>query len=160
MGGSSENLIRPDEATLQAPGFAVLVSEGRCWKCAELTPMAAIWVPSYTEIDHEENDHLVSQDAAVLHYVGGLTEKLQDQVQAVAPWLRYAHTEGAGTTYLANHCQRCETVQGDWFVFGVNGPFFPQTFDEMAKIRVVPGQGEFHGISSPSVSSWMDEIAR
>ncbi len=160
MGGNSENQIRPDEATLVATRFAVLVNEGRCWKCAELTPMAAIWVLSYTEIDHEENDHLVSQDAAVLHYVGGMTEEVHSQVLAVAPWLRYVHTEGAGTTYLANHCERCDTVQGDWFVFGVDGPFFPQTAEEVAKIKVLPGQGTFHGVASPSVSSWMDEIAR
>lgn len=152
--------ITEEEADLSAPSFAVLINEGTCWKCAEQTSMAAIWVPSYMEIDQEEGEHLVSQDAAVLQYVGGLTAQVQGQVLAAAPWLRYAHTEGAGATYLANHCQRCETVQGDWFVFGVDGPFFPQTPDEIAKIKVVPGQGEFHGVGSPSVSSWMEKIAR
>lgn len=151
--------IREDEADIAAPRFAVLINEGKCWKCAQPTAMAAIWVPSYTEFDHEEGEHLVNPDAAVLKYVAGLTAEVHAQVLAAAPWLRYAHTEGAGTTYLANHCQRCETVQGDWFVFAVDGPFFPQTAEAVAKIKVVPGQGEFHGIGSPSLSSWMDMIA-
>ena len=152
--------ITEEEAEIMAPRFAVLINEGKCWKCAQPTAMAGIWVSSYTEFDHEEGEHLVSEDAAVLHYVGGLTEEVRRQVQDAAPWLRYVHTEGAGTTYLANHCQHCETVQGDWFVFGVDGPFFPQKPEEMARIKVVPGRGEFHGIGSPSVSSWMDKIAR
>ena len=153
-----EITIAEKDADLTAPGFAVLISEGKCWKCAQLTPMAAIWVPSYTEIDHEEGEHLVSEDAALLTYVGGLTVEVGRQVLAEAPWLRYAHTDGAGATYLANHCQQCETVQGDWFVFGVNGPFFPQTAEEVARIRVVPGKGEFLGSANTAVSSWMGEI--
>lgn len=152
--------IAVEDATLVAPGFAVLLGEGKCWKCAQLTPMAAIWVPSYTEIDLEEGEHLVSKDAALLKYVEGLTPAVGQQVQATAPWLRYAHTEGADTTYLANHCVHCEVVQGDWFVFGVDGPFFPQTPEEVGRIPVVPGQGEFHGCASPAVSSWMGEIER
>ena len=98
MTDAGQFTIKEDEADLSAPSFAVLINEGRCWKCAEQTSMAAIWVPSYTEIDHEEGEHLVSQDAAVLQYVGGLTEEVQRQVLAAAPWLRYAHTEGAGAT--------------------------------------------------------------
>lgn len=150
--------IKPEEASLVAPGFAVLLGEGKCWKCAELTPLAAIWVSSYTEIDPEEGDHLVSEDAALLKYVGELTAEVWQQVEAVAPWLRYAHTEGSDATYLANHCQQCETLQGDWYVFGVNGPFFPQTPEEIAAIKIVPGQGEFHGSGTPAVSNWMSKI--
>ena len=150
--------IKPEEASLVAPGFAVLLGEGKCWKCAELTPLAAIWVSSYTEIDPEEGDHLVSEDAALLKYVGELTAEVWQQVEAVAPWLRYAHTEGSDATYLANHCQQCETLQGDWYVFGVNGPFFPQTPEEIAAIKIVPGQEEFHGSGTPAVSYWMSKI--
>ena len=160
MNDRSEHIITKGEADLVAPRFAVLISEGKCWKCTALTPMAAIWVPSYTEINHEDDDHLESSDAAVLHYVGGLTADVHMQVLAAAPWLRYSHTEGSGGTYLANHCQQCGAVQGDWFVFGVDGPFFPQTPEELAKIHVSAGTGEFHGIGSPSVSSWMSEIVR
>lgn len=160
MGELEKFTITEDEANLAAPSFAVLVNEGKCWKCGALTDVAAIWVPSYTEIDHEDGDHFVSEDAAVLHYVGGLTAEVHPQVLAAAPWLRYAHTEGTGAIYLANHCRQCETVQGDWFVFGMDGPFFPQTPEEMARIKVMPGQGEFHGIGSPLVSSWVDELVR
>ena len=160
MDAIEDFLIKAEDADLTAPGFAVLICQGKCWKCAQLTPMAAIWVPSYTEIDPEEGEHLVSEDAALLTYVGGLTTEVGRQVLAAAPWLRYAHTEGAGATYLANHCQQCDTVQGDWFVFGVNGPFFPQTAEEVARIQVVPCKGEFHGSANTAVSSWMSEIER
>lgn len=152
--------IQLGEATLVAPRFAVLLGEGQCWKCIQLTPMAAIWVASYTEVDQEEGDHLVSEDAALLKYVEGLSVDVERQIMVAAPWLRYAHTDGAGATYLANHCVHCDVVQGDWFVFGVDGPFFPQTSEEVERIRVVSGQGEFHGVGSPAISSWMSEIER
>lgn len=150
--------IEAGEADLTSPSFAVLVSEGKCWKCAELTAMAAIWVPSYTEIEADVGHHQKRTEHAVLHYVGGLSEEVHRQVLAVAPWLRYTHTEGAGTPYLANHCQRCGAVQGDWFVFGVDGPFFPQTKAEIDQIKVVPGEGTLHANASAATSGWMDDI--
>ncbi len=34
-----------------------------------------------------------------------------------------ATTKGPGTRYLANHCQACGAIQGDFHLFGVDGPF-------------------------------------
>lgn len=153
-----ELAIDKEGANLIAPYFAVLLSDGKCWKCGQTTPMAAIWVPSYTEIDHEEDEHEAFADAALLHYVSALTAPVGQQVARLAPWLRYARTETYGATYLANHCEQCGALQGDWFVFGVDGPFFPQRPAEIEKIRFIPGVGAFHGCASPSVSGWMSSI--
>jgi hypothetical protein len=150
--------IEEAEADLIAPRFAVLIAEGRCWKCSEATSMAGIWVPSYTSLDHEHGEHDTEVDAALLRYVTGLKFEVREQVVRIAPWLRYAHTDGAATTYLANHCEHCDVVQGDWFVFGVDGPFFPQTEEETSRVRFVPGQGSFHGCADPAVSSWMGKL--
>lgn len=148
------------DADLVAPRFAVLIADGECWKCGEATPMAGVWVPSYTEIDREEGEEDTVNDAALLHYVGGVTAAVSKQLNQIAPWLRYACTAGAGTTYLANHCAHCDTVQGDWFVFGVDGPLFPQTDEEIERIRFVPAEGPFHGRGDPSMSSWMSMVER
>lgn len=157
---STEIVIDQDEADLVAPGFALLITEGKCWKCQAATAMSAIWVPSYTEIDHEQGEHETSADAAVLHYVGALSKEVWQQWKAIAPWVRHAHTEGSGGCYLANHCAVCETVQGDWFVYGADGPFFPQTAAEIEEIQFIRGIGEFYGCASPAVSSWMSKVER
>lgn len=151
-------LIEPGEADLTAPRFAFLIAEGKCWKCHVSSSMSAIWLPSYIEIDHEHGEHETVRDAVVLHYVGALSEDIWQQWEKVAPWIRYAHTEGSGSSYFANHCRACSVIQGDWFVFGVDGPFFPQTAAEMESIQLLPGTGEFYGCASPSVSAWMSRL--
>lgn len=150
--------IDAKDADLVAPSFAVLISKGNCWKCGQTTPMATIWVPSYTEIDHEEGEHEACADAALLHYVERMTASVGKQVDKLAPWLRYAHTETYGAAYLANHCEQCGVVQGDWFVFGTDGPFFPQTAEAREKIKLIPGEGEFHGRAQPSISAWVNAV--
>lgn len=87
-----ELAIDIEGASLIAPYFAVLLSDGTCWRCSQTTPMAAIWVPSYTEIDHEEGEHEAFADAALLHYVSALATPVGQQVTRLAPWLRYART--------------------------------------------------------------------
>lgn len=153
-------VIDRDKADLVAPGFALLISEETCWKCGAASPVSAIWLPSFTEIDHEEDEHEASSDAAILHYVGALSAEVWEQWKPIAPWIRYAHTEGSGSAYFANHCITCDTLQGDWFVFGVDGPFFPQSIAEIENIRFIRGLGEFHGCASPSVSSWMHKLEK
>ncbi|NIK63490.1 hypothetical protein FHR48_001002 [Xanthomonas arboricola] len=46
---------------------------------------------------------------------------------AQAGALRDSGRELSGTTYWANRCEACGAIQGDHFVIGVNGPFFPRT---------------------------------
>ena len=153
-------VVSLEEADLVAPRYAILLSETKCWKCNQSTRVAALWVPSYTEIDHEQGEHETSSDAAVLQYVGALSAEVWQQWKTAAPWVRHAHTEGSGGSYLANHCVACDTVQGDWFVFGVDGPFFPQTAAEIEQIQFIRGIGEFYGCASPAVSSWMSKVER
>jgi hypothetical protein len=152
--------ITVEEADLRAPSYALLLAEMSCWKCGQPTPVSALWLPSHTEVDHEAGEDEVCRDEAVLQYVGALSAAVWEHWKLIAPWMGYAHTDGAGTNYLANHCVACGTVQGDWFVFGVDGPFFPQTDADLGKIQFIPGRGKFFGCASMGFSSWMSEVGK
>jgi hypothetical protein len=69
-----------------------------CWKCREKSPVI--------DWKHESGEgELWSQD----DHIG---RKLQDMF----PFFKKGYTKMTGTLYYANHCPRCGTIQGDWFV--------------------------------------------
>lgn len=151
---SSDTTHRP---SLEAPCFAVLSAGTICWKCEGRTPVAAVWVRACDSVDPDDEVY-AEGDPAVLQYIEWLSADALGQVQALAPWLRYANTIGSGTRYLVNHCTACDSVQGDHYVFGPDGPFFPQSKSDLERINITPCRGALEATASPLFSSWMEAI--
>lgn len=141
----------PDDA-ISAPAFAVLLAAMPCWKCNEVTPVAAIW------IDEDLSGRAYGDGPALLKYIESLNAEAVQQVLTLAPWMRMASSVTAEKGYLANHCVRCDAIQGDHFVHGVDGPFFPQSDHEVSKIQVLAGEGSLFASADCSQSSWMKQI--
>lgn len=146
-----------DHADLEAPEYALLMATTCCFKCGSPTPTAAIWVPTYIEHD-EDGERYPGDGAAVLHYVQGIDSDSLRHLAEVAPWLRPAPTRTSGTTYLTHHCESCDAVHGDHFVFGPDGPYFPQNDAAIASLQVVPGVGALRAVATAAGSGWMDEV--
>lgn len=47
----------------------------------------------------------------------------------------------------------------DYFVMGVNGPFFPQFRAEADALELIPGRGALSANATAAQSGWMDWIA-
>ncbi|MEC3888913.1 hypothetical protein [Xanthomonas campestris] len=62
-------------------------------------------------------------------------------------------------TYLTNHCQACDALQGDHFVYGPDGPFFPQDRAGVDQLKVIPGHGAVMASASTAQSGWIAWIA-
>lgn len=151
--------LAPDKpASLEAPAYALLLAAISCWQCKAKTSTAAIWIPSYVERD-EDGDQYAGDGPAVLKYVEGLSPDCVEHVQRVAPWLRPAPTRTSGIEYLAHHCASCDAVQGDHYVFGVDGPYFPQDEAAIASLQVVPGVGALRAVATAAGSGWMERVA-
>lgn len=120
-----------------------------------------MWVPSYVDFADVEGpgDEPEAGDAAILHGIEDLDDRVAAHMRAAAPWLKPARSETAEATYWVNHCQACCALQGDFFVMGVNGPFFPQFRAEADGLELIPGRGPLTANSSASLSEWMDWIA-
>ncbi|HFL6148064.1 TPA: hypothetical protein ACG4NT_000436 [Stenotrophomonas maltophilia] len=147
--------------TLSAPSYALLQASVECWKCGEATPVTSVWVPSfvdYADVD-EPGDEPEAGDAATLHGIQDLDDQVAAHVREAAPWLKPGRSETANATYWANHCQACGVLQGDYFVTGVNGPFFPQFRAEADALELIPGRGPLSANATAAQSEWMDWIA-
>ncbi|WP_253256623.1 hypothetical protein [Stenotrophomonas sp. VV52] len=55
--------------------------------------------------------------------------------------------------------KRCCALQGDFFVMGVNGPFFPQFRAEADGLELLSGRGPLSANATAAQSGWMDWIA-
>ncbi|MCW1978676.1 hypothetical protein [Xanthomonas campestris] len=147
--------------TLAAPSYALLQADTKCWKCGEGTRVTTIWVPSFADTSDVEGpeDEPEIGGAATLRHIEDLDDNVAAHVREVATWLKPGHSETAETTYWANHCPHCDALQGDYFVMGVNGPFFPQFRVEADALALIPGRGPLRANASAAQSGWMDWIA-
>lgn len=151
-------MLRYEDPNMEGDGgisantFAVLRGSMPCSKCGEPTPVAAIW------IDQDLSGQSYGDGPALLKYIGSLNSETMRQVLALAPWLRMAASATAKAVYLANHCVPCGAMQGDHFVHGVDGPFFPQTEEDLARIQVIAGEGHLQAEAECSQSGWMKQI--
>ena len=143
-------------STLQAPAYGLLLGHTECHFCHAPTPSAAIWVPSFEE--HDDEDLVDQGEGAVLRYIERLDEDTAAFVAGHAPWLRFATTRTSGQTYLAHHCTTCGALQGDHFVFSPDGPYWPQSDVELARLTFVQGLGPLTAQASAGQSTWMDRV--
>ncbi|MEA9705218.1 hypothetical protein [Xanthomonas campestris] len=150
------------QLTFRAPSYALLQANTQCWKCAKVIPVTTVWVPSFTDNEgvEEPDDEPEVGGTATLGYIEALDSGTAAHIQAVAPWLKPGRSETANATYWANHCEACGAIQGDHFVMGVNGPFFPQDQAGVDAIQVIPGHGPLSAQASGSQSGWMDLVAK
>jgi len=149
------------ELTFTAPSYALLQATMICWKCGETTPVTTVWVPSFMDFADvgEPEDEREAGGAATLHGIHDLDKPVAGHVREAAPWLKLGHSETADATCWANHCHHCDALQGDYFVMGVNGPFFLQFRAEADALELIPGRGPLHAHASAAQSGWMDWIA-
>lgn len=147
-------------SSILAPNFAVLTTEHQCWTCAAVVPVSALWVPSFVE-RFDDGEELSVEDAAVLRFVESINLPAARHISAVSPWMVMATTKGSGTRYLANHCQACSVVQGDFHLFGVDGPFGLVTLEkqgtEHISVRYVDCAIE--AVAGIAQATWIDQIS-
>ncbi len=147
-------------SSILAPNFAVLTTKHECWTCAAVVPVSALWVPNFVE-RFDDGEELSVEDAAVLRFVESINFPASQHISAVAPWMVMATTKGSGTRYLANHCQACSVVQGDFQLFGVDGPFGLVTLEkrgtEHISVRYVDCAIE--AVAGIAQATWIDQIS-
>lgn len=115
---------------LRASRFWLLTGSADCWKCSQPTQVSAIALDGYEEPVVDDKCERVD-DRTILSYISAVDSASLANIQGFAPWLRYGRSETAETTYLANHCQHCGALQGDWFLAEAGAVFFPTDKSEM-----------------------------
>ena len=147
-------------SVILSPSFAVLTTEHQCWTCAAVVPVSALRVPNFVE-RFDDGEELSVPDPAVLRCVESLNLPAARHISAVAPWMVMATTKGSGTPYIANHCQACGAIQGDFHLFGVDGPFGIVTLEEQGTehISVRYVDCAIEAVAGIAQSTWIDQIS-
>lgn len=97
---------------------------GECWSCHALTRLwAMMGLPPTVHWS------LDADDAPMLKDIGRMPAGLAQIVaeRTNGRW-RSDYSNTVGSSYWMNHCEHCDAKQGDFFVQGPNGPFWP--YDE------------------------------
>lgn len=139
--------VRSMRPNLRAPGYSLLLSQTACYYCSVATPTVALWVPSFEEIDEEDEEVAVYDEPALLKSIEALDTQAQGILEVHAPWLRLAVSHTAGFAYWANHCRTCGALQGDHFLFGVDGPYGPQSEDQRMALERIDGLGALEAVA-------------
>jgi len=143
-----------------APAAYVLESDHACHGCAHAAPVFAVmlvgpYLPSGDGlIDHD--------DAPLLTRIAELPEALARVLDTKsAGHFRLDYSGTVGELYYMNHCSKCGTKIGDWFIHEAGDAFFPTTDAEMQKVVGTRVDGPFEfGRDNLSVSSWTTEWLR
>ncbi|QEO96965.1 hypothetical protein [Xanthomonas oryzae] len=141
---------------ITATNYALLQGVTICWRCSAAIPVTALWVPGF--LDNEDEEYPEEGGPSLLKYVSELDMGTMARVRAAAHWLKPNYSQTANQTYLANHCQACDALQGDHFVYSPDGSFFPQNQAGVDQLKIIPGHGPLMASASTAQSGWMDLI--
>ncbi len=109
----------------------IVVATQRCFKCGKITTVVSLATDSYVTIDDEQFD-LCEEDIDFIQLHEIKSERLLQHLNQKYKFYKdYSYT--TKTHYLANHCDWCGVLQGNWFLYSEpDSPFF-MTSEEKAK---------------------------
>ena len=129
------------ELTCQA--VYLLQGAGTCYLCKKPTRMFALMVLPPFSVEGEQVEAM-DEDGSMLNMPTALPPAL---VQAIRPvtgsQFRPDQSRMAELSYWMNHCEHCDAKQGDHFVHGPDGPFWPNDETEMPTIVATKFDGPF-----------------
>ena len=126
--------------------FYVALNKRVCWKCAELTEVIALASNKFHKLDYvnidDKNDS--SQKWFEQDYFSFFsTPEYIDQeiiklIQKKFPFYKFGFSKTINGKYWANHCQKCNALQGDFFNHNEpGGAFFPTSLEECHEIKLI-----------------------
>lgn len=111
-----------------------------CWKCQHNNRVIAIAGGYFYEKDMSERDEAVwlAQDFFTLfQQVAAISDNLQTFLKDYYPHFKSARTHSSEGAYWCNHCESCNSIQDDWFLFDEAGSVFNPTEKAAAEKLVI-----------------------
>ncbi len=136
------------EAFLIIPKNTIIASTTRdCWKCNHLTNVIAIGANYFFENDYNEEDEMmwILQDFFTLFQnIEIISDELQTALERSYPLFKLDYSKTANGKYWCNHCEHCNAIQGDFYLFDEPGiAFSPMNEQEGSKIKLKNIQPHF-----------------
>jgi hypothetical protein len=120
----------------------LLQADGTCYACRRPTPMFGLMVlPPLSLLG---GDCPVDEDECMLREVIDMPASLEATLrERIGQAYRPSFSRTAELTYWMNHCKHCDAKQGDFFVHGPEGPFWPYDEAQMDAIQATRLEGPF-----------------
>ena len=131
-----------EAAVLTCAAVYLLRVDGTCYACQRTTPMFGLM--GLPPMSQEGGDYPVDEDECMFREVVEMPTGVAAAIRETAGEIYRPDFSGtAGLEYWMNHCQHCDATQGDFFVHGPNGPFWPQDEVQMETIQSTRVEGPF-----------------
>lgn len=130
-----------DSGALICGSVYLLVGRGECYACKRSTRLFAFMALPPFELVGDQ-DEAMDDEGSLLKEVVDMPASLRSVVAQVTngKW-REDFSRTADQTYWMNHCEWCDAKQGDFFVQGADGPFWPYSEEGLAAIEATKIEG-------------------
>jgi hypothetical protein len=130
-----------DSGALICAAVYLLTGRGECYACKKTTGLFAFMaLPPFETVG--DQDEAMDDEGSMLKEVSTMPDSLKAIVaeQSNGKW-REDYSRTADETYWMNHCEWCDAKQGDFFVQGADGPFWPYSDEGMVAIEATKIEG-------------------
>ncbi|CAI8950407.1 DUF5710 domain-containing protein [Brevibacillus sp. IT-7CA2] len=126
---------------VRANSFEIAESVQACWKCRKKTRVFSFCLPEGFELLEEHGESVerwVRQDySTMLSNITVLSERVLEVIQRITTRYVVNFSKTASQSYYLNHCEHCNSKQGDFYLHNEPGnAFFPMSDEEMDQIKM------------------------
>ena len=153
----------------QAP-FFLAVNERNCWKCSQSTTMVSLASDNFFELDYlndkegDETKALFSQNHFTFFSSPTyMNKEVIELINQKFPFYKLGYSKTVNEKYWANHCMKCNSLQGDFFNHNEpGGAFSPMSIEECKQLTLlkIPTKYDLTIEAGTGWSSLNDEILK
>ena len=117
----------------------IIQGENICFKCGKKTRVIGYGIESYMEFDDEIESGVYYDKGEEIHiaaHIEPVPSKLMNYIQSTYNY-KNRYSKFANRTYLANCCDNCDVLQGDFFLFNeVDSSFWIENKEVASKLNL------------------------
>jgi hypothetical protein len=130
-----------DDINVRSSYYYVAQTSTLCWHCGRASQVLAVALPSGHETRDSDTDASGGWQPmgghAILFYVGGLSDSVQQRLCRLYPGYRLAANPAAQHAYWSNHCEHCDSLLDDHELHCEPGVFSPCDEAQAAQIQLL-----------------------
>ncbi|WP_425390791.1 DUF5710 domain-containing protein [Ekhidna sp.] len=131
--------------------FYIAKNQRKCWRCSELTTVVSLASNRFFELDYLNEG---GNDEAIAWFPQNyftffssptyINKETIDLISQKFPFYKLGFSKTINGKYWANHCEKCNSLQGDFFNHNEpGGAFSPMSIEECQQITLMEVPAKF-----------------
>ena len=123
--------------------FYIAINKRLCWKCGEETTVISLYSDNFLSLDYDNEDSDILKfdklcNKSFFSNVTYLDKSIANFIKQNFPFYKVGYSKTIQDKYWANHCEKCNSLQGDFFNYSEpGGPFYPVTMEEYQNLLLI-----------------------